>query len=132
MKAVLWIAIAVAGLTAGALVELFAPECDQPICLGGASPGLVIILAGILAPLTVSEGVLAVGLGVVAGALTGLSVSLGAGAAMMFSGSPGTAGPTSISPIVLTMFFGGILGFVGAAGGTTVRLLLRRLRHVRQ
>ena len=93
MKAVsLGVVIVVAGLAAGALVELLAGECDQPICWGGASPGLLMILAGGLATLTVSVGVLAVGIGIAAGALTGLSVSLGAGAAVMFSGSPGTAG----------------------------------------
>ena len=47
MKAVsLGVVIVVAGLAAGALVELLAGECDQPICWGGASPGLLMILAG--------------------------------------------------------------------------------------
>ena len=128
----MWVGVAAGGLTAGALVQLFAPECDQPICWGGASPFLVMILAGGLATLTVGVGVLALGLGVVAGALTGLSVSLGAGAALTFSGAAESAGPTSISPIVLTMFLGGVLGFAGALVGTSARVLVSRVRHIRQ
>ena len=127
----MWVGLGVAGLTAGALVTGFGGECTRTICWGGASPGLLMILAGVLATVTVSRTLPALGTGVVGGGLTGLSVSLGAGAFVLFSGSSAAGAPTSISPIVLTIFLGCILGFVGAMVGTTARLLIRLLRHGR-
>ncbi len=127
----MWIGLGVAGLTAGALVTAFGGECTETICWGGASPGLLMILAGVLATVTVRNRLHALGAGVVGGGLTGLSVSLGAGAFVLFNGSSAARAPTSISPFVLTILLGCILGFVGVTVGATARLLIRLLRHGR-
>jgi hypothetical protein len=50
----MWVGLAAVALMAGAFVERFAPECTQPICWGGASPGLLLILAGVLASITLN------------------------------------------------------------------------------
>ena len=124
----MWVGLGVAGFTAGALVTGFGGECATTFCWGGASPGLLMILAGVLATVTVNRRLVALGTGVVGGGLTGLSVSLGAGASVLFWSSSAGA-PTSISPIVLTVLLGCILGFVGAIVGTTARALIRLLRR---
>jgi len=127
---VMWVGLGVAGFTAGALVTGFGGECTTTFCWGGASPGLLMILAGVLAAVTVSRRLVALGTGVVGGGLTGLSVSLGAGTSVLFWSSS-TGAPTSISPLVLTILLGCVLGFVGAVVGTTARPLIRRLRRGR-
>jgi uncharacterized membrane protein (Fun14 family) len=125
----MWVGLAAVAFMAGALVELFAPECTQPICWGGALPGLLIILSGVLVAITVSATLPALGTGIVVGALTGLAVSMGAGAASIFGSTPANNEPASISPIVLSVGLGAVLGFTGALVGTTARFLIRGLRH---
>jgi hypothetical protein len=127
----MWVGLGVAGFTAGALVMGIGGECTTTFCWGGASPGLLMILAGVLAAITVSRRLPALGTGVVGGGLTGLTVSLGAGASVLFSGSSAAGAPASISPIVLTILLGSILGLVGAMVGTTARPLIRPLRRGR-
>ena len=127
----MWVGLGVAGLTAGVLVTGFGGECTETFCWGGASPGLLMILAGVLATVTVSGRLPALATGVVGGGLTGLAVSLGAGASGLFSGSSAAGTPTSIPPIVLTILLGFILGFAGAMVGTTARLLIRLSRRGR-
>ena len=92
----MWGGLGVAGFTAGALVVSTGGECTTMFCWGGAAPGLLMILAGVLATVTVSRRLPALGTGVVGGGLTGLSVSLGAGASVLSSGSS-AAGGTSIN-----------------------------------
>ena len=137
----LFAAFGVAGFLAGELVTRFFPDCHEVICWPGVSPFFLMLFAGVVgasvragwatpsqpqrrrARLAVLVGPVVAG--AMAGAFTGIFVSLGAGVVMVLEARPYCCGPKSFwSPIVLTACLGTVVGLVGSG----LHWLVRRIR----